>query len=472
LPPFGKLPDGGYGTWACATGGADGKVRIWNAETGSLLYPVLAHAAEVKHVSFGPEVGHLLTASGAGGWYYTVQLWELFPKLNSQRGWRPRFPNLLREIQRDALRNIAFSPDARCKVTGGMKPHIRNLSTKQDVFLKHDTTVIHVAYSANGRWVLTVADDGTTRVWDGTSGQLITGPLKHGAPVLHASFHPQNTALVTTGNDGAARVWSLPTGELLFPALRHESTDVCRADFSADGRWLLTAAGKSVHPDRAKGKWQGDAAEGRIWNASTGEPVMNLRNGHATFSPEGERVVIYGSHIVHVKQVPDGKPIIELKHGDGVYDAAFSPDGKRVVTACDDSTARVWDAMTGNPVTPPLQHAHRLRGGFFSPDSRMVFTLSDDESWRVWDAATGAPLTVSFRRGLEVEWDLTPPDRPVADLLQWAELLSASRLDSNGTLVRLDQADEIAKRWEGYRTRYLGQTSAGRSEDKKPSPEK
>jgi hypothetical protein len=95
----------------------------------------------------------------------------------------------------------------------------------------------------------------------------------------------------------------------------------------------------------------------------------------------------------------------------------------------------------------------------------MVFTLSGDGRWRVWDAATGEPLTPPFRSGLEVEWDLTPPDRPVADLIQWAELLSASRLDANGTLVRLDKADEIAKRWEGYRTGYLGQTRMVQGDD-------
>src|SRR5205823_4085368 len=49
-------------------------------------------------------------------------------------------------------------------------------------------------------------------------------------------------------------------------------------------------------------------------------------------------------------------PTLILKHGGGVYSAQFSPDGKRIVTASDDKTARVWDAQSGQPLTGPLKH--------------------------------------------------------------------------------------------------------------------
>ncbi len=45
-----------------------------------------------------------------------------------------------------------------------------------------------------------------------------------------------------------------------------------------------------------------------------------------------------------------------LKHGSKVTSASYSPDGRRILTASRDTTARVWDAATGEPVTPLLKH--------------------------------------------------------------------------------------------------------------------
>jgi WD40 repeat protein/tetratricopeptide (TPR) repeat protein len=72
--------------------------------------------------------------------------------------------------------------------------------------------------------------------------------------------------------------------------------------------------------------------------------------------------------------------------------ADSSPDGQRVVKL-DGVEARVRDAVTDQPITPPLRHAVAVKSAVFSPDSRRVVTISADHAVRVWDAATGQPLT-------------------------------------------------------------------------------
>jgi WD40 repeat protein len=69
--------------------------------------------------------------------------------------------------------------------------------------------------------------------------------------------------------------------------------------------------------------------------------------------------------------------------------AAFSPDGKRVVTASDDNTARLWDADTGKEAAVLKGHTNRVWSAAFSPDGKRVVTASADNTARLWDADTG-----------------------------------------------------------------------------------
>ena len=71
--------------------------------------------------------------------------------------------------------------------------------------------------------------------------------------------------------------------------------------------------------------------------------------------------------------------------------AAFSPDGRHLVTVSRDRTVRVWDAATGLPVSPPMRQGPVDRA-VFSPDGRRLATAGSG-AVRVWDAATGQPVS-------------------------------------------------------------------------------
>jgi dipeptidyl aminopeptidase/acylaminoacyl peptidase len=77
-----------------------------------------------------------------------------------------------------------------------------------------------------------------------------------------------------------------------------------------------------------------------------------------------------------------------MKHDDEVTSAQFSMDDKRVVTASEDKTARMWDAASGKPIGEPMKHEDKVTSAQFSPDGQRVVTASGDGTARVWDVVS------------------------------------------------------------------------------------
>ena len=120
-----------------------------------------------------------------------------------------------------------------------------------------------------------------------------------------------------------------------------------------------------------------------------GQPLAVLE-GHtnyvrsAAFSPDGKRIVTASRDNTARLWDGEGQPLAVLEgHTDDVNSAAFSPDGARIVTASDDGTARLWDGQ-GQPLAVLEGHTGMVWSAAFSPGGARIVTASWDNTARLW----------------------------------------------------------------------------------------
>jgi WD40 repeat protein len=276
------------------------------------------------------------------------------------------------------------------------------------------------------------------QIWDARSGRPFGQPLRHHAPVREVAFSPNGKTLVTQCSDETWWTWELTTRGPVGPRSRSQADAVAclgvelrewlpssriepslsRASdsrlgklatrqsileqaavagfldavtLSPDGSTVLTAGARDY------GKPEG----AQLWDAASAKPIGSpLKHSglvmSGRFSPDGRTVLTSdsgGDFSARLWDVATTKPLgVALPHRDDVEYMAFSLDGKTILTSSADKFARLWTFSPGQPVGLPLVDARARAGAAFVPGGRHVLTADDDGPVRLWDSATGELL--------------------------------------------------------------------------------
>ncbi len=209
-----------------------------------------------------------------------------------------------------------------------------------------------------------------------TDGRLRT--LANGGAVRAPQFSHDGTRVVTGGTDGKARIWDASTGKPLLELT--SGTTVVHTAFSPDDGTVLTASLDGTV---------------RWWNARTGEELHRFTHGKsawcALFSPDGKLALTAGDDAsIALYELASRSEKLRV-HGEGVAitACAFSPDGALFAAGDVNGVVRVWQTATGALVQRHADQTKVIYEVAFSPDGARVFSASDDHTAAAWLIATG-----------------------------------------------------------------------------------
>jgi WD40 repeat protein/transcriptional regulator with XRE-family HTH domain len=355
-----------------ATTSQDGTIKIWSTVAGQELLTLYGNESGVVAAAFSPDDSYLATANGA-----EVKVWEVSP--TGSQEWFDIYEH------DGEVTGLAYSPDGRRIVTTGSDGQIVVWDAQSGVeqFVGSIRRSAHGAamslqdatLSPDGNSLAVIADDSAVRVWDLEARKetlLLSG---HADLVTSVAYSPDGKHLATGSLDGAARVWDAVTGETVFVLKRDATSPVNDVAYDPGGRYLATADRNGVVT---------------IWATSTGQLLKDWK-GHAgavsglALSLDGNRLATAGyDGIVKIWDAHTFALLSTLTgHRGAIRDLAFSPDSKSLATASSDGTAKVWSLVNSEPRTL-YGHRQGVEGVAFSPDGKRLAAAGQDGSVRVY----------------------------------------------------------------------------------------
>ena len=375
------------------------QVQLWEARTRTPLGAPLRHPGDALDAAlFSPDGQRVLTVGRAG----LVRLW--LAATGAPDG---------EPLPCPPVKTAAWSGDGSLILTGSMDgtAQVWDTSTRcrKGPALKHRGPVNGVAFSRDGKTLATATvlitldmqtndwkgDTGEVRLW-GVDGTSLGHSLPHPREVVALAFSPDGKTLLTGCKDSHARFFRTATGELLGRPLWHEGV-VSALAFSPTGETALTGGG-----------WGGSRAwAARLWEVPAARDfrsalsITGIRSSLA-FSADGHWLLI-GTRDAGAQlwAVANSQPVgARLEHPSVVQTVAISPDSKILLTAGLDRVVRIWDRATCS-----LLHECKVGGDplavVFRPNGRTFLTGDEHGRVCVWDTGTGKKLATPIPAGKE-----------------------------------------------------------------------
>jgi WD40 repeat protein len=479
-----------------ASGSADGSIKLWEVATGKLINTIEEHFNAVLIVSFSPNGQLLAFASNSDN---TVKLWDITTnkEISSFKGY---------DSDKNGNKGISFSPEGRLLAyASGQTITLVDVERRAEIkkLVGHNGKVNGISFSPDGKMLASASFDGTVKLWNHTTGEVIDTLDEHRIGVFAVSFSPDGKMLASGAEHGGIKLWNLANLKSK-PYDLSASGRVTNLSFSPNGqlfasgfnndiqRWdvarreeikPLTGHSAFVNSVSLHGQLLASASEDttiKLWDVGRRKEI-NLLSGDSgsansvSFSPNGRLLASAEDKTIKLWDIKEGKCIRTVQgHPFSIASITFSPSGKLLASASSDWTIKLWNVANGEQIAHLQGHTLWLASVSFSPNERLLASASWDDTVKLWDIADpkkpkevaipkehrGDVFSVSFSpngrllasagRDKTILWDITNPKEPkkIANMDENRQGITSVNFSPDGKWLASAAKDATIKLWD------------------------
>lgn len=363
-------PDGRY----VVSGGDDKMIKVWDTETGKNIRTLAGHSNPIANLAISPD-GRFIVS---GSFNEQPKMWDL------NTGY------LSKTFDCNGIRSLAISPDGKSVIFGGMSDiqiwdiakgeKIKKLKVEVD---KDNVSWIRsMAYSQDGKFILTGSEDSSVKLWNAATGKEIWSAGRQTQGVSSVAISPDGGKLIVGMESGYLNIWELSSGTQI-KTITHNMGVLSVAITSGGTKSFAGGWDFKSHSTSVK-QWDNSSGlELASWNLEGSSWAQCL-----ALTSDGNNMLYTAGKTFYLTDIDSGEKLKTYSNINQSHITDLSTYGNYAISCDLINELQLWEVSTGKII-----HSFPGYHGVISADGNNVVLLSldvpvnDQAEIKIWDIA-------------------------------------------------------------------------------------